>query len=70
MPISPIALTDDEVVEAGRLKVPAGAEWTVDFAAAIAAGLGVEVALPAGVTRIDCVVVTGTRRHAGSATEA
>ncbi len=65
LPISPIALSDDEVVEAGRLKVPAGAAWTVDFAAAIAAGLGVEVALPAGVTRIDCVVVTGTR-HAVS----
>ena len=61
LPISPIALTDDALVEAGRLKVPAGSEWAVDFAAAVQAGLGVEVPLPAGVNRIDCVVVTGTR---------
>jgi hypothetical protein len=62
VPISPIALGDDEVVDTGILKVPAGSEWTVDFGLALAAGLGVEVELPPGTTSVDRVVVVGTRR--------
>lgn len=61
LPISPVALSDDSVVDAGALKVPAGSEWTVDFAKAVEAGMGVEVELPAGTTRLEAVVVTGTR---------
>ena len=62
IPIAPIALGDDVIVDAGALKVPAGSEWTVDFAQAVAGGLGVEVDLPQGTTVIDRVVVVGTRR--------
>ncbi|MGP4058135.1 hypothetical protein ACTWP6_25470 [Mycobacterium sp. 4D054] len=60
--ISPIALGDNEVVDAGGLKVPAGSEWTVDFDQAVAVGMGVEVELPPGTTVIDTLVVVGTRR--------
>lgn len=63
LPISPIALNgEDDLVTAGGLTVPAGSEWTVDFAQAVAAGLGVEVPLPAGVRVLERVVVVGTRR--------
>lgn len=62
VPISPITLGDDEVVDAGGLTVPAGSEWTVDFDQAKAVGLGVEVELPPGTTVIDKLVVVGTRR--------
>jgi hypothetical protein len=69
VPISPITLsTLDDLVEAGNgLKVPAGAEWTVDFAKAKEAGLGVEVTLPAGTQVLDRIVVVGVR---GSVSEA
>lgn len=63
--LSPISFADDDLAaigEAGRLRVPLGSEWTVDFEAAKAVGLGVEVELPDGVRRIDSVVVVGTRR--------
>ncbi len=66
LPISPIALADEELADAAGmvsgLPVPAGSEWTVDFHAAVAVGLGVEVELPAGTTRLDRVIAVGTRR--------
>ena len=62
VPIAPLALADDEIVEAAGIKVPAGSEWTVNFADAVKAGLGVEVPLPAGIAHLDCVVVTGVRQ--------
>ena len=62
VPISPISLGDDELVDAANLKVPAGAEWTVSFTEAVKVGLGVEVELPAGTTAIERVVVVGARR--------
>lgn len=63
IPISPIALSNlQDLVSAGNgLKVPAGAEWTVDFVKAKQAGLGVEVTLPAGTQVIDRIVVVGVR---------
>ena len=61
--ISPIALSSlDDLVAAGNgLTVPAGAEWTVDFAKAKQAGLGIEVPLPAGTQVLDRIVVVGVR---------
>lgn len=70
LPISPIALGDDEVVGAGRLTVPAGSEWTVDFAEAVKVGLGVEVPLRPGIRVIDSVVVVGTRHSVSEETNA
>lgn len=64
MPISPVALGDDDIVDADSLHVPAGSEWTVDFEAAERAGLGIEVQLPGGTTVLDRVVVVGTRNSA------
>lgn len=63
VPISPIALSNlQDLVTAGNgLTVPAGAEWTVDFAKAKQAGLGVEVTLPAGTQVLDRIVVVGVR---------
>ncbi|KQX08245.1 MULTISPECIES: hypothetical protein [unclassified Leifsonia] len=61
VPLSPIAFGDDELSEVSGLNVPVGSEWTVDFPAAVQAGLGVEVPLPAGTTLIDRIVVVGTR---------
>ncbi|MEJ6554865.1 hypothetical protein PQI51_07520 [Microbacterium esteraromaticum] len=63
LPLSPIAFGDDAVTApaAGMLRVPAGSEWTVDFDAAEAVGLGVRVRLPRGTTAIDSVIVVGTR---------
>ncbi len=59
--LSPIAFGDDELTAVSGIQVPAGSEWTVDFAHAKAAGLAVEVPLPAGTTHIDRIVVVGTR---------
>lgn len=61
VPISPLALGDETVVDAGALKVAAGSEWTVDFTAAVAAGFGVVIDLPRGTSVIESVVVVGTR---------
>src|SRR6478735_6793105 len=61
--LSPVSFDDDDLAEiATGIRVPVGSEWTVDFDAAKAAGLGVEVPLPDGVRLIDSVVVVGTRR--------
>ena len=60
--INPVSLDDEEASGAAGLTVPLGSEWTVDFAAAVAVGLGVEVTLPPGTTHLDHVVVVGTRR--------
>ena len=70
VPIAPIALGEDELVEAGGIQVPAGSEWTVNFADAVKAGLGVEVPLPAGVAHLECVVVTGLRQSVPEAQNA
>lgn len=61
VPISPLALADDDVVDIAGLRVPAGSEWAVSFEDAKKVGLGIEVPLPRGVTVIDSVVVVGTR---------
>ncbi|TFV95351.1 hypothetical protein [Orlajensenia leifsoniae] len=61
VPLSPIAFGDDELSEVAGLNVPVGSEWTIDFTAAMKAGLGVEVPLPGGTTLIDRIVVVGTR---------
>lgn len=68
--LSPLALGDDALVAAGKLKVPAGSEWTVDFTEALRLGLAVVVPLPANVSVIDCVVVTGTRQSVSEAQNA
>ncbi len=61
--LSPLSFSDDDLAEAaGGLKVPVGSEWTVDFEAAKAVGLGVEVELPANTRHVDKIVVVGTRR--------
>ncbi len=70
LPIAPIALSNDELVDAGGLKVPAGSAWTVDFDEAERVGLGVVVPLPPGVDLIDCVVVTGVRQSVSEASNA
>ncbi|MDQ0576726.1 hypothetical protein [Agromyces albus] len=70
VPISPIALGDDELTAVAGIHVPAGSEWTVDFPAAKAAGLGVEVTLPAGTNIVDRIVVVGTRRSVSEADNA
>lgn len=62
LPISPIALGDALITKAGKLNVPAGSEWTVDFAAACRVGMGVEVPLPFGTPMIDRLVVVGVRQ--------
>lgn len=64
VPLSPIAFGDDELSEVAGLHIPVGSEWTVDFAKAKDAGLGVEVQLPDGTRFIDRIVVIGTRRSA------
>lgn len=61
VPISPLALGDDDVVDIAGLRVPAGSEWAVSFDEAKKIGLGIEVPLPRGATAIDSVVVVGTR---------
>lgn len=63
IPISPVALSNlqDFVAAGNGLTVPAGAEWTVDFAKAKQVGLGIEVQLPAGTQVLDRVVVVGVR---------
>ena len=61
LPISPIALADEDVVDVAGLRVAAGSEWSVDFAKAKKIGLGIEVTIPREVTRIESVVVVGTR---------
>jgi hypothetical protein len=63
IPISPVALSslDDFVAAGNGLSVPAGSEWTVDFAKAKQAGLGIEVPLPAGTQVLDRIVVVGVR---------
>lgn len=61
VPISPLALGDDDVVDIAGLRVPAGSEWAVSFDEAKKVGLGIEVPLPRGATAIDSVVVVGTR---------
>ncbi|OUS97409.1 hypothetical protein [Rhodococcus sp. NCIMB 12038] len=62
LPVSPLAFDDDPLVDAGKLKVAIGSEWTVEFNEAVRLGMGVEVPLPAGVNRIDRLVVVGVRR--------
>lgn len=62
LPISPLSFDDDPVVDAAGLTVPVGSEWAVDFDRAVEVGMGVEVTLPPGVTRIDRLVVAGVRR--------
>lgn len=60
--LSPIAFdATEDLAVVGDLSVPVGTEWTVDFDAAVTAGLGVEVDLPAGTTALDRIVVVGTR---------
>ncbi|RXZ67252.1 hypothetical protein, partial [Agromyces albus] len=68
IPISPVALSNlDEVASTAEgLTMPAGSEWIADFDAAKAAGLGVELTLPAGTQVVDRLVVVGVR---GSASE-
>lgn len=74
LPVSPLALGDQELADPATmlagLPVPAGAEWTVDFEAAVAVGLAVEVELPAGTARLDRVVAVGTRRSIDEDTNA
>lgn len=70
LPISPIALGDETVVDTETLSVPAGSEWTVDFAKAKDAGMGVEVRLPAGIRVIEKIVVVGIRQSASEADSA
>jgi hypothetical protein len=64
IPISPLALGDDDVADVRDLRVPVGSEWTVDFERAKEIGLGVDVELPGGTTLLDRVVVVGTRNSA------
>lgn len=64
VPVSPLAFDGDEVAELAGLRVPEGSEWAVDFTAAKEIGLGIEVPLPAGVTRLESVVVVGIRNSA------
>lgn len=61
LPLSPIALADDDVVDIDGLRVPVGSEWSVSFDRAKEVGLGIEVPLPRGATVVDSVVVVGTR---------
>lgn len=74
LPVSPIALGDEELADAAGLAsgliVPAGSEWTVDFDAAVAVGLGMEVELPDGTARIERIVAVGTRRSVEEDTNA
>lgn len=70
VPLSPVAFGDDELSAVAGLHVPVGSEWTVDFAKAKEAGLGIEVELPSGTTFLDRVVVVGTRRSASEAENA
>ena len=59
--LSPIPLEGDEALQsADQLSVPLGAEWLVDFDAAVKVGMGIVVPLP-GRAPISQVMALGTR---------
>lgn len=65
--LSPIPLEGDQALgDPGQLRVPVGAEWLVDFDAAVKVGLGVLVPLP-GRAPISQVLALGTRASLSAA---
>lgn len=66
--LSPIALDGDAVGPSGDgLRIPAGAEWLVDFDRAVDVGMAVTLTLTGGAAPVERVVAMGTRASLGPA---
>jgi hypothetical protein len=68
--LAPDPGTPPPAAQAGAPRVDDELRWMLDYTAALAAGMAVDVTLPAGTTHLDRVVVVGVRASTNAADSA